>query len=84
MMNAIVDVSNDIPTKFVIEKAIPADKKAYPKKMIIVLVSTIASFILGVIVLLTIDKIKECLTAKLGISYRNNAKIMMNQVHFGK
>lgn len=59
MMNAIVDVSNDIPTKFVIEKAIPADKKAYPKKMIIVLVSTIASFILGVIVLLTIDKIKE-------------------------
>lgn len=30
----------------------------------------------------TIDKIKECLIAKLGISYRNNAKVVMNSNTF--
>lgn len=59
MLNAIVDNSDNIPVKFVVDNAIPADKKAYPKKMLIVLVSTIASFILGVIVLLILNNLKQ-------------------------
>lgn len=59
MLNAIVDKSDEIPVKFVVDNAIPADKKAYPKKMLIVLVSTIASFILGVIVLLILNNLKQ-------------------------
>ena len=59
MMNAIVDMDTEIPVKFVIERAIPADKKTYPKKSLIVLLSTVSAFILAVLVLLTIDKIKE-------------------------
>lgn len=59
MMNAIVDMDTEIPVKFVIERAIPADKKTYPKKSLIVLLSTVSAFILAVLVLLTIDKIKS-------------------------
>ncbi|MCQ2272933.1 MAG: Wzz/FepE/Etk N-terminal domain-containing protein [Bacteroidales bacterium] len=58
MMSLLVDMNNDIPVKFVIEKAIPADKKAYPKKSLIVVFSTLASFIILLIVLLSIDKVK--------------------------
>ena len=59
MMNAIVDMDTEIPVKFVIERAIPADKKTYPKKSLIVLLSTVSAFILAVLALLTINKIKE-------------------------
>ena len=58
MMSAIVDMDTEIPVKFVIERAIPADKKAYPKKSLIVLLSTFSAFVLAVLVLLTIEKIK--------------------------
>lgn len=58
MMSLQVDMNNDIPVKFVIEKAIPADKKAYPKKSLIVVFSTLASFILLLVVLLAIEKTK--------------------------
>lgn len=59
MMSAIADMDTEVPVKFVLENAIPADKKAYPKKSLIVVFSTLASFILAVIVLLTIEKIKS-------------------------
>ena len=57
LMNAIADMDTEVPVKFVIERAIPADKKAYPKKSLIVLLSTFSAFVLAVLVLLTIDKI---------------------------
>lgn len=59
MMSMIVDMDTEIPVKFVIERAIPSDKKSYPKKSLIVLISTVSSFILAVLVLLIIDKIKS-------------------------
>ena len=58
MMNVILDRSTEMPVKFVIEEAIPADKKYYPKKSLVVIVSTVASLILSILVLLTIEKIK--------------------------
>lgn len=58
MMSAIADLDTEVPVKFVLENAIPADKKAYPKKSLIVIFSTLGSFILSVFVLLTIEKIQ--------------------------
>ena len=58
MMNVILDRSTEMPVKFVIEEAIPADKKYFPKKSLVVVVSTVASLILSILVLLTIEKIK--------------------------
>ena len=59
MLSAIVDMDKEMPVKFVIERAIPSDKKYYPKKSLIVLVSTVSAFILAVLILLIIEKIKN-------------------------
>ena len=45
--------------KFVVEKAVVADKKEKPKRMIIVLVSTLGGLLLGIFFLLVRDKIQE-------------------------
>jgi hypothetical protein len=45
--------------KFVVEKAVVADRKEKPKRMIIVLVSTIGGFIFGLFFLLIQHRIKE-------------------------
>lgn len=53
------DAYADFNHKFVVEKAVVADKKAKPKKAIIILVSTLAAFIFSIFVLLLSDRIKE-------------------------
>jgi uncharacterized protein involved in exopolysaccharide biosynthesis len=45
--------------KFVVEKAVVADKKDKPKRMIIVLLSTIGAFVFIVFALLINERIKE-------------------------
>jgi LPS O-antigen subunit length determinant protein (WzzB/FepE family) len=45
--------------KFVVEKAVVADRKEKPKRMIIVLVSTIGGFIFGLFFLLIQNRVKE-------------------------
>jgi len=45
--------------KFVVEKAVVADKKDKPKRMIIVLLSTIGAFLFMVFALLVSDRLKE-------------------------
>ena len=39
--NASVDAAYSLPQKFVVEKAVPADKKCYPKKLVIMIVTTL-------------------------------------------
>ncbi len=58
MMDARVDMENQIPTKFVVERAIVADKKFYPKKSIIMTVSTVAALLVTLIALLTIENLQ--------------------------
>ena len=48
----------NLPYKFVVEKAIPPEKKAYPNKSLIVIVSTFASLLFALIILIVIDNIK--------------------------
>ena len=58
LLNAKMDMSGKIPMKFVVERAIPSDKKSYPKRLIITLISSLAAFTLALITLLIIENIK--------------------------
>ncbi len=59
MMDAKVDMESNVPSKFVIEDAIPADKKNYPKKLIIMITSTVAVFFLSIFALLVYENIRR-------------------------
>ena len=59
LMGAQMDLSAVMPVKFVIEKAVAPDKKSYPKKLIIAIISTIGAFILTLMTLLIVDKIRR-------------------------
>ena len=58
MMDTKVDMENDIPTKFVVERAIVPDKKAYPKKSVIMTFSVISSLIITLFILLVVEHLK--------------------------
>lgn len=53
------DAFENFSHKFVVEDAVPADKKAEPKRMIIVILITLATFIFVIISLLIFDRFKE-------------------------
>jgi uncharacterized protein involved in exopolysaccharide biosynthesis len=56
---AKVDAEQDLPYKYVIDKASGSDKKASPKRAIIVLASTLSAFFLALLLLLIIDTIRK-------------------------
>lgn len=53
------DANTNFSHKFVVERAVVADKKEKPKKAVIILVVTFATFILSIFGLLLNDRIKE-------------------------
>jgi len=53
------DANANFNHKFVVEKAVQADKKEKPKRMIIVLVASLGGFIFGVLFLLIRQRIQE-------------------------
>lgn len=59
MLDARLDMQGSMPVKFVVERPIVADKKCYPKRSLVVLISTLSVLLLSVIVLLMIDRIEE-------------------------
>jgi uncharacterized protein involved in exopolysaccharide biosynthesis len=59
LREATVEAEQNLAHKFVVERAIPPEKKAYPNKSLIVIVSTFASLLFALIVLIVIDNIKE-------------------------
>jgi len=58
LWNAEMNASGVMPTKFVVEKAIPMEKKVYPKKSLIAFFSAVGAFIVTFFVLLSVEKIK--------------------------
>ncbi len=54
-----VDVEQVLPQKFVVSNAYPAEKKSYPVRWLIVVVSTLASLLISVIGILLIENIKQ-------------------------
>lgn len=63
-VEAKVEAQQTIPQKFVVNNAYPAERKSYPKKSIIVFVSTIAAFLLGLVVLIILDNVSFGKTKK--------------------
>lgn len=59
MMDAKMDMTTIMPVKFVIDNPTPADKKYYPKKSLIVVISTLCAFVLTMIVLLMIERVEN-------------------------
>lgn len=55
---ARLEAEQNLPYKFVVEQAYPSEKKAYPKKSLIVIVSTFASLLFALIVLIIIDNVR--------------------------
>lgn len=54
-----LDINTNVSSKFVIDYATPADKKYAPKRMLIVLISTMAAFLLTFVFLLLKDSISK-------------------------
>ncbi len=54
---AKVDAEEDIPQKFIVNDAYKAERKAYPVKWLIMLVSTFSALFLAIIVIIIMEKI---------------------------
>ncbi len=56
---AKLDAESSLQHKFIVDSAFPAEKKAYPIRWLIVVVSTMAAFLLTLISLLFVESIKS-------------------------
>jgi uncharacterized protein involved in exopolysaccharide biosynthesis len=56
---AKVDAEQTLPHKFVVNTAVPAEKKSYPIRWLIVVVSTISSLLLSIIVILAYESLRK-------------------------
>lgn len=56
---AKLEAEQNLPHKFIVDSAYKAEKKAYPKKSIIVIISTIAAFLLTLITLIVVENIRK-------------------------
>ncbi|HYX07654.1 MAG TPA: Wzz/FepE/Etk N-terminal domain-containing protein [Bacteroidales bacterium] len=56
---AQVEATQDLPHKFIVDKAYPAEKKTYPIRSLIVIISTLSAFLLALIMLIIIDTVKN-------------------------
>jgi uncharacterized protein involved in exopolysaccharide biosynthesis len=56
---ARLEAEQNLSHKFVVDMAFPSEKKAYPKKSLIVIVSTLASLLFALIVLIIVDNIRD-------------------------
>jgi uncharacterized protein involved in exopolysaccharide biosynthesis len=52
---ARVDAEQELPNTFIVDNAIPADKKAYPVRWLIVAISTLAAFLFALLAALIFD-----------------------------
>lgn len=56
---ARLEAEQNLPHKFIVDAAYKAEKKAYPKKSIIVIISTMAAFLLTLVLLIVAENIKK-------------------------
>ena len=59
LTEARVDAHNDLPHKYIVNPAQVSEKKAYPKRAIIVILSTISTFIFAIFLMLIIERFKN-------------------------
>lgn len=56
---AKADASQNLPHKFIVNHAFPAEKKSYPIRWLIVVISTLSSILLCVLVIIGIENVKR-------------------------
>jgi uncharacterized protein involved in exopolysaccharide biosynthesis len=56
---AKVDAEQTLPHKFIVNNAFPAEKKSYPIRWLIVLVSTVSTFILALLVIIGYENVSR-------------------------
>ena len=56
---ARVEANQRLPYKFIIDRAYASEKKAYPKRSVIVMVSTASAFLFTLILLIVIDSLQQ-------------------------
>ena len=54
-----VDAEQQLPQKFIVSRAFPAEKRSYPVRWIIILVSTVSTLILAILAILLTENINE-------------------------
>lgn len=59
-----IEAAQSIPSQFVIDRAIATDKKAYPKRSIIIIISTLASLFFAVFAIVFAEFIKHTILNK--------------------
>lgn len=60
-VEAKVDAEQNLSHTFIVNKGQEAEKKAYPKRSVIVIISTFSAFLFTLIVLVTIDSVRKTL-----------------------
>lgn len=60
----MVDATQNIPHKFVVNQAYPAEKKEYPIRWLIVVISTISTFLVTAIIIIAVENYRR-ITAKV-------------------
>ena len=53
-----VDVNENVSYKFLLDEAVTPDKKAYPKRAVIVALGTLGAVVMCILVLLCMDALK--------------------------
>ncbi len=56
---AVADRDSDLPHKFVVNRAQPADKKAYPIRWLVVAISTIAGALLALVLIVVQENVRK-------------------------
>lgn len=54
---AVVDATQNLPNKYVVNKAYAAEKKSYPIRWLIVVLSTLSTFLFSIFMLILVDNI---------------------------
>ncbi len=54
---AKVDATQHLPQKFVVDRAFPAEKKSYPVRWLIVVVATLAAFLVAILFIIFMENI---------------------------
>lgn len=57
--SARIDAEQILPHKFTVNRATPAEKKAYPVRWLIVLVTALSAFCISLIILITIENLRH-------------------------
>lgn len=59
-----IEAEQSIPSQFVIDRAVTPDKKAYPKRSIVIILSTLSSIFFAVFAIILVEFIKHSLLGK--------------------